>query len=90
MIRSNIFQYSELFQISSLSREEKLIGDIIGYDHAMCITGALVIDEQVKQFKVDNSFGYHGLYQGHFVMTNDFFENNVITVIVHKKYLMQK
>ena len=83
----NFFRYSDLFHISSLSQQERLIGDFIRYDHAMCITVALLLNQEIKQFKVDNSFGNHGLYQGHFIMTNDFLEQCVITVIVDKKYL---
>lgn len=83
----NVFRYSDLFHISSLSQQEKLIGDFIRYDHAMCITGALLLNQEIKQFKVDNSFGNHGLYQGHFIMTNDFLEQCVITINVNKKYL---
>ncbi len=83
----NIFDYSKLLQIMPLSKQEQLLGDIIQYDHAMCITGAWVKNDEVKQWKVDNSFGIHGRYQGHLIMTNDFFEQDLITVIVHEKYL---
>lgn len=60
---------------------------MINYDHAMCITGALIKDKEIKQFKVDNSFGYHGKHKGHLIMTNSFFENCIITLIINKKYI---
>ena len=70
-----------------MPNDYKLRLDMINYDHAMCITGALIKDKEVKQFKVDNSFGYHGRHKGHLIMTNSFFENCPITFIINKKYL---
>ncbi len=61
--------------------------DLIDYDHAMCITGALVEGKNIKQFKVDNSFGKHGNYKGQLIMTPSFLDNCVITTIINKKYI---
>lgn len=76
-----------LLNINKVSRRRKMSLDIINYDHAMCITGALVKGKIIKQFKVDNSFGYHGKFRGQLIMTNSFLENCVITTIINKKYL---
>lgn len=76
-----------LLNINNVSRKRKMNLDIINYDHAMCITGALVKGREIKQFKVDNSFGYHGKFKGQLIMTNSFLDNCVITAIVDKKYL---
>lgn len=76
-----------LLNINNVSRRRKMSLDIINYDHAMCITGALVKGRIIKQFKVDNSFGYHGKFRGQLIMTNSFLENCVITTIINKKYL---
>lgn len=82
-----LYDYNALLNIKNSSKNKKLLLDIINYDHAMCITGALVEDNQVKQFKVENSFGKHGKYKGLLIMTNSFFENDVITTVINKKYL---
>lgn len=76
-----------LLNIKNVSKKKKMELDIINYDHAMCITGALVKGSEVLQYKVDNSFGYHGKFKGQLIMTNSFLENCVITTIIHKKYL---
>ncbi len=81
------YRYNEMLNIKDLSKEEKYALDLINYDHAMCITGALVENGRIKQFKVDNSFGKHGSYKGQLIMTDSFFENDVITIIINKKYL---
>ncbi len=64
-----------------------MVLDLINYDHAMCITGALIEENSIKQFKVDNSFGRHGNYKGQLIMTPSFLENCVITLVINKKYL---
>lgn len=87
ILDDQIYRYNALLNIHEISKEEKLVLDITNYDHAMCITGALIEDGIIKQFKVDNSFGKHGQYKGHLIMTNSFFENAIITMIIHKKFL---
>lgn len=85
-----LYNLNELLNIKNISKNKKILLDLINYDHAMCITGALIKEDNVKQFKVDNSFGKHGNYKGQLIMTIPFFENYVITTIVNKKYITQK
>lgn len=87
LLDDNIYKYKELLNIKEISKEDKLTLDLINYDHAMCIIGAKVENGKVLQFKVDNSFDEHGKYKGHLIMTNSFFENDIITIVVNKKYL---
>ncbi len=87
ILDDQLYNFGALFNIKEISKEQKLLLDIVNYDHVMCITGAFVENGEIKQFKVDNSFGSHGRYQGRLIMTNSFFENCVITVILNKKYL---
>lgn len=90
LLDDNIYKYKELLNIKEVSKEEKLTLDLINYDHAMCIIGAKVDDGEVKQFKVDNSFGVYSKYKGHLIMTNSFFEQDIITIVVNKKYLTEE
>lgn len=87
ILDDDIFKYDEILNIRKLPNSYKLSLDITNYDHAMCITGAYIKNGEVKQFKVDNSFGYHGKYKGHLIMTNSFLRNCVITLIINKKYI---
>lgn len=87
ILDDDIFKYDEILNIRKLPNSYKLSLDITNYDHAMCITGAYIKNGEVKQFKVDNSFGYHGKYKGHLIMTNSFLKNCVITLIINKKYI---
>lgn len=87
ILDSDIYKYKDLFNIKELSKNDRLTLDLVNYDHAMCITGALVDRGEIIQFKVDNSFEEHGKYKGHLIMTNSFFANDIITMIIHKKYI---
>lgn len=87
ILDKDFYLFDKLLGIKDISKNEAITLDIINYDHAMCITGALVEDNIIKQFKVDNSFGRHGKYKGHLIMTKEFFASKVITVILNKEYL---
>ena len=84
------YKFEKMLNIKSIKKEEKIVLNIINYDHAMCITGILVEDCHIKQLKVDNSFGNYGKYNGHFIMTPTFLENCVITLIMSKKNIYHK
>lgn len=90
ILDDKLYNLGELLNIKNISKNKKILLDLINYDHAMCITGALIEENILKQFKVDNSFGKHGNYRGQLIMTIPFFENYVITTIVNKKYIAQK
>lgn len=87
ILDDKMYNFSNLLHIKNVSKNKKILLDMIGYDHAMCITGVLMEEGEVKQFKVDNSFGLHGKYNGRLIMTPSFFENGVLTCIINKKYL---
>lgn len=87
ILDESLYNYHDMLNIKKIPKNKRLSLDIINYDHAMCITGALVLDGEIKQFKVDNSFGKHGKFNGYLIMTNSFFDNYVITSIINKKYL---
>lgn len=87
ILDDKLYNFGELLNIKDISRDEKLLLDVVNYDHAMCITGALIDGGKVRQFKVDNSFGRYGKYGGRLIMSESFFRNCVITVVVNRKYL---
>lgn len=87
ILDNRLYDFANLLNIKKVNKSQKLALDIINYDHAMCITGALVENNIIKQFQVDNSFGTHGKYKGHLIMTPSFLENCVLTVIINKKYI---
>lgn len=89
ILDNNLYDFNHLLNIRDISKEDKIALGIIDYDHAMVITGALVENNKIKQFKVDNSFGYHGQFKGRVIMTSDYFDNYVITTIIDKRFLVE-
>ncbi len=87
ILDDKMYDFAEMLKIRKLAAEEKLTLGMINYDHAMCITGALVEKEKVKQFRVDNSFA-DGKYGGQMIMTDSFLENCVVTMVLEKKFLV--
>lgn len=83
----NAYDFNRMLNIKEIAKNDKMKLDIINYDHAMCITGALVINNLTIQYKVDNSNGNIGRFNGNLIMTPSFLENCVITAIINKKYL---
>lgn len=87
LLDDKVYKFKDLLSIKNTSKKNKLELDIINYDHAMCITGALIENDEIMQYKVDNSFGSVGKYNGYLIMTPSFLENDVITLIIDKKYM---
>ncbi len=87
ILDNKLYNIEEIFNIKKVSKKQKMLLNMLNYDHAMCITGALVEKGKIKQFKVDNSFGLHGGYKGRLIMPCSFLESGVITIIINKKYL---
>lgn len=88
ILDDKLYDFSEMLKLKRLSSEQRLTLGMINYDHAMCITGALVEKDKVQQFRVDNSFGDDGRYGGQMIMTNSFLENCVVTLVLEKKFLV--
>lgn len=87
ILDDKLYNYHDLLNIKATSKKQKMLLELISYDHAMCITGALVEDNELKQLKVDNSFGKHGTFKGRLIMTPSFLGNCLITAIINKKYI---
>ena len=90
IIDNELYDYSKYLNIKKINTAQKLLFGIIGYDHAMCITGALLTKNDIIQFKVDDSFGIYGKYNGHLIMPSNFLENGIITVVIHKKFITKE
>lgn len=60
-------------------------------NHAMCLTGVNIgEDGRPNRWKIENSWGSEGLYDGYFMATDSWFDRFVYQAVVHKKYLGEK
>ena len=60
-------------------------------NHAMCLTGVNIgEDGRPNRWKIENSWGPDGVYDGYFMASDSWFDRFVYQAVVHKKYLGEK
>ncbi|WP_283679896.1 C1 family peptidase [Lentilactobacillus sp. Marseille-Q4993] len=86
---SNLYRYSELFDVDfKMSKAERLEYHEANVSHAMTLAGVDLDDkDQPIKWKVENSWGDKNGEKGYFTMNDDWMEDFVYEVVVHKKYL---
>jgi len=56
--------------------------------HSMLITGVHIgEDGKPQRWKIENSYGIEGIYEGYFVCSDSWFNKYMVNVAIHKKYL---
>lgn len=89
ILYKGLYDYSLVFQtrfdgLDKASRLEYREGKV---SHSMLLTGVDVVDNHPIKWKVENSWGNEVGKKGYFVMSDDWFDENVYEVVVPKKYL---
>lgn len=85
---ANLYRKAELFGIDlTLSKAKRFEYHEAEVTHAMTLTGVNLVDGQPNRWKVENSWGEKNGEKGYFVMTDDWMDQFVYEVVVHKKYL---
>ena len=85
---TELYQLDELFGINSqLTKAERLATGVGTVSHAMTLVGVDEDHGDIRQWKVENTWGVKIGAKGFFVMSQDWFNDYVYEVVVHKKYL---
>ncbi|GEO70357.1 C1 family peptidase [Levilactobacillus acidifarinae] len=85
---SHLYQTADLFGVDlSLTKAQRLEYHEAEVSHAMTFTGVDLVDDQSTRWKVENSWGEKNGDQGYFVMTDDWMDDFVYEVVVHKRFL---
>jgi bleomycin hydrolase len=74
----------------SLTRKELFETYSTTPTHNMVFTGIDIVDGKVKKWLVENSWGENRGKKGYFLMLDDWFDNYVQEVVVHKRYIPQE
>ena len=93
-----LVDHLELFDIDfPLTKEDRLNYKDSLMTHAMVITGANIEknissitnseNEIVDSWQIENSWSDKGIVQGYYKMTDEWFDEYVYEIVVHKKYL---
>ena len=85
---TDLYQLDQLFDVdTTMTKKERLETREGTVSHAMTITGVDLDGEAVRKWKVENSWGDKIATKGYFTMSDQWFEEFVYEVVVHKKYL---
>lgn len=90
VLDTRLYDFEKLVKYKKLSKEDGMsVGDI-NLHHWMTITGVHIENEKPLRWKVEDSYGDKEKFNGYYIMNDNYFDEYVFTVIIHKKYLSQK
>jgi aminopeptidase C len=85
---TDLYKLDELFDVdTSLTKAERLATGVGEVSHAMTLVGVDEDQGEIRQWKVENSWGDKSGSKGYYVMSQDWFKEYVYEVVVHKQYL---
>ena len=88
---TNLYKLDDLFGVDlKMSKADRLKTGVGEVSHAMTLVGVDEDNGEVRQWKVENSWGDKSGAKGFYVMNNEWFNDYVYEVVVHKKYLTDK
>lgn len=74
-----------------MNKKERMMTGCSTASHAMLITAVHVEEGMTVRYKVENSFGTEGMGNGgYFLMTQEFFEEHVYHVAVHRSMVSEE
>ena len=82
-----LYDYKEMLDVTPLNKKEALDTNDIWLDHAMTFCGVHVVNDKPIRWKVEDSKGIQEKVNGYYVMNDNYFDEFVLNVIIHKKYL---
>ncbi|ALJ22819.1 aminopeptidase [Lactobacillus gallinarum] len=88
---TNLYKLDDLFGVDlKMSKADRLKTGVGEVSHAMTLVGVDEDNGEVRQWKVENSWGDKSGAKGYYVMNNEWFNDYVYEIVVHKKYLTDK
>ena len=87
----DVYNYDLLFQTEfGMNKEERLSYGQSRLTHSMVITGVELVDNKPVRWKIENSWGGEVGKKGYFIMTDEWFDEHVLDLIVEEKYMPKK
>ena len=88
LMTSGLYDYNAIYNIDfGMTKAAALISHEITTSHAMVLVGVDIRDEKTVKWQVENSWGSDNKNGGYWTMYDNWFDENVFSVIVKKKYL---
>lgn len=86
-----VYNYEELFGIDiDMTKTERLDYREQSSNHAMVLTGVDIVNGKPRRWLVENSWGAERGDNGLFTMSDDWFDEYVLNIIVPKQYVPKK
>ena len=90
-LSTNLYKLNDLFGVNlDMDKADRLRTGVGEVSHAMTLVGVDEDQGDIRQWKVENSCGEKSGSKGYFVMSNEWFNDYVYEVVVHKKYLTEE
>jgi bleomycin hydrolase len=87
----NEYDYATLFGTSfSMDKKQRIQTFASGSSHAMTLCAVDLQNNKPKKWLVENSWGASAGYQGHLIMTDEWFNEYMFRLVVDKKYCSEK
>lgn len=87
----NNYDYGSIFGVTfGMNKEERIRTFDSGSSHAMTLMAVRIEDKKPVMWKVENSWGASSGYQGHLIMTDEWFNEYMFRLVIHKKYATRK
>jgi len=87
----NNYDYGSIFGVTfGMNKEERIRTFDSGSSHAMTLMAVRIEDDKPVMWKVENSWGASSGYQGHLIMTDEWFNEYMFRLVVNKKYAPRK
>lgn len=90
-LSTNLYKLNDLFGVNlDMDKADRLRTGVGEVSHAMTLVGVDEDQGDIRQWKAENSWGDKSGSKGYFVMSNEWFNDYVYEVVVHKKYLTEE
>ena len=84
----NNFDYESLLGVDlSMDKRQRVMTHASGSSHAMTLIAVDLKDGKPQKWMVENSWGASSGYQGHIIMTDEWFDEYMFRLVVEKQFV---
>lgn len=89
VLDTRLYNYEQTMHLKRLTKKEALDTKDISPHHAMSFVGVNIKDNKPERWKVEDSYGDKNKVNGCYIMNDNFFEEFVMLIVIHRQYLSE-